>query len=175
MPLLRGALLALCCAHAWSFALHASGPRRTNSCVRMLEEAPSKIEKELLTGVVTPTNQNAAPAPFTDPIAARFRSLFAGSSGKQIFFGVLQRDVDPSSLPSEEEQARRRQEAAASLTNIDMDERERRKVAGSAFAVVTAALAVWMLATDIAPLARAAIGPPLFLSYGYLKSYEEGL
>ena len=104
-----------------------------------------------------------------------FKNLFPGGSNKQIFFGVLQREVDPASVPAPEEQARRREEAAASLTNIDAAERERRMLAGGVGALFTAALAAGLLAADVAPLVRAAIAPPLFLSYGYVASARTGL
>ena len=42
-------------------------------------------------------------------------------------------------------------------------------------AVVTAILAAGLLAFDVAPLARLAIGPPAFLAYGYLASAQTGL
>ena len=110
-----------------------------------------------------------------DYVYQAFRRLYGGGSGKQIFFGVLQKDVEPSSIPSDEERARRRAEAADALTNIDMPERDRRRLAGGAMAVVTAILAAGLLAFDVAPLARLAIGPPAFLAYGYLASAQTGL
>ena len=109
------------------------------------------------------------------PLASLFSKLYPGGSGEQIFFGVLKRSVSPDRVPSEEERARRRATAAASLTNIDDDERERRRLAGGVMTALTLALAIGLLATDAAPLSRAAIAPPLFLSYGYLASARTGL
>jgi hypothetical protein len=65
-----------------------------------------------------------------DPVASMFSNLFTGGSGKQIYFGVLQKDVDQSSVPSADERAQRRKVAADALVNIDMPERERRRLAG---------------------------------------------
>ena len=44
---------------------------------------------------------------------------------KQIFFGVLQKDVDPSSIPSDEERARRRlaRQIARTIEAIAPEER----------------------------------------------------
>lgn len=103
------------------------------------------------------------------------RLLFPGGSRKQIFFGVLQRAIDPAAIPSEEERARRRGQAAADLVNIDDAERERRRLAGTALGCVTAVFAIWLLASHAGALARLAIAPPLFVSYGYLQSAEQGL
>lgn len=120
--------------------------------------------------MVVPTDSAA-----TDPIAQLFSKLFAGGSNRQIYFGVLQRDVDPSSIPSEEERATLRSTAAAELTNIDAAERQRRLYSGAAFSVFTALLGWYLLASHAAPLTRAAIAPPLFLSYGYIASWRTGL
>lgn len=111
----------------------------------------------------------------TDPVASLFASLFAGGSGKRIFFGVLQQKVNASDVPGEQERALRREAAADQLVNIDMPERDRRRLAGTALSVCTAALAVGLVAAHAPPLTRFAIAPPLFLSYGYLASAETGL
>lgn len=110
-----------------------------------------------------------------DVISKVFSRLFAGGSGKEIYFGVLQRNVDPSNIPSEEERAARRAAAAKELVNIGGEERERRRTAGLVMSAATAALALGLLAFHVPPLARAAVAPPLFLSYGYLASAETGL
>jgi len=104
-----------------------------------------------------------------------FSQLFAGGSGKKIYFGVLQKEVNAADIPDEEERAARRLQAAESLTNIDMSERDRRQLAGTAMAALTAALAIGLLAGHAPTLTRFAIAPPLFLSYGYIKSAESGL
>lgn len=83
--------------------------------------------------------------------------------------------VNAADIPDEEERAARRLQAAESLTNIDMSERDRRQLAGTAMAALTAALAIGLLAGHAPTLTRFAIAPPLFLSYGYIKSAESGL
>mmetsp|Transcript_46643 Transcript_46643/g.122485 ORF Transcript_46643/g.122485 Transcript_46643/m.122485 type:complete len:261 (-) Transcript_46643:640-1422(-) len=111
-----------------------------------------------------------------DPIAQLFsKVLFKGNSGKRIFFGVLQQDVVAETVPDAEERAVRRAVAARELTNIDAEERARRRLAGTAFSGITVLLAFGLLATQAAPLSRVAIAPPLFLSYGFLASAREGL
>ena len=126
--------------------------------------------------VPTGSSKQAPPgAAFDDPIASLFSTLFAGGSDRQIWFGVLQRQVDPTTVPSAEERTKLREVAAAELTNIDAAERERRLLAGGVFSVFTVALAYALLATHAAPLARAAIAPPLFLSYGFIASWRTGL
>lgn len=122
-----------------------------------------------------PTKSPAAPVPASDPVAFLFSKLFEGGSNKEIFFGVLQRDVDESSIPPYEERAALRATAAAELTNIGATERERRLYSGISFSVFTALLAWYLLASHAAPLTRAAIAPPLFLSYGYIASWRTGL
>ena len=110
-----------------------------------------------------------------DPVAKMMGNLFVSGSGKKIFFGVLQKDVEPSEVPSDEERAELRSQAAADLTNIDAAERERRQLAGTALGVATLALAIGLLASHAPASTRFAIAPPLFLSYGYLSSAREGL
>lgn len=129
-------------------------------------------------GAEASTMSDGAKAPLppqADPIAQAFSMLFSGGSGKEIFFGVLQRDVDPASVPSDEQRQKLREAAANDLINIGDDERERRRVAGTAMGGVTLALATGLLVSHAAPLARLAIAPPLFLSYGYLRSAQTGL
>lgn len=111
----------------------------------------------------------------TDPIARMFSTLFAGGTRKKIYFGVFQTGVDPSEVPSDEERSRRRAQAAKDLTNIDMRERERRLLASQGFGAVTAVVAAALLGSHAAPLARLAIAPPLFLTYGFYASYQQGL
>ena len=130
--------------------------------------------EEEATGDVTPTGAGAA-AKMDDPLARAFSMLFTGGSGKRIYFGVLQQDVQPSEVPAADERAARRAVAAEQLVNIDMPERERRRLAGAAAAAGTAALAIGLLAFDAPALSRVAIGPPLFLAYGYLASAQTGL
>lgn len=110
-----------------------------------------------------------------DPVKQVFSTLFPGGKGKQIYLGVLQKDVDPSSIPSDSERTALRAEAAASLTNIDMPERERRRLVGSVLSVLTLGLAIGLIVGHAPTLTRFAIAPPLFFSYGYLASWQTGL
>ena len=50
--------------------------------------------------------------------------------GKSIQYGVLQADVDPSSIPSDKERKERIAKATQDLVNIDDSERGRRKLIG---------------------------------------------
>lgn len=96
-------------------------------------------------------------------------------------FGVFQRDVDPAELAdgSAETLAQRaalRAEAATSLTNIDMTERQRRYAAGAGMSVVTVGLAYVLWGQDLSPVAKfAAVLGPTFLSLGFLASGRFGL
>ena len=101
--------------------------------------------------------------------------LYRGGTGKKIVWGPFPTDVDPACVPDDDERARRRERAAAELTNIDADERQRRLIASGAFGAVTVALAAGLLGFHAPALARVAIGPPLFLTYGYFESYQTGL
>ena len=101
--------------------------------------------------------------------------LYRGGTGKKIVWGPFPTDVDPACVPDDDERARRRERAAAELTNIDADERQRRLIASGAFGAVTVALAAGLLSFHAPALARVAIGPPLFLTYGYFESYQTGL
>ena len=101
--------------------------------------------------------------------------LYRGGTGKKIVWGPFPTDVDPACVPDADERARRRERAAAELTNIDADERQRRLIASGAFGAVTVALAAGLLGFHAPALARVAIGPPLFLTYGYFESYQTGL
>mmetsp|Transcript_15543 Transcript_15543/g.27634 ORF Transcript_15543/g.27634 Transcript_15543/m.27634 type:complete len:220 (+) Transcript_15543:58-717(+) len=136
---------------------------------------PSRSGACLPLGVHRPLGRSSAVMNMDDPVAQVFSQLFAGGSGKQIFFGVFQRDVDASSIPSDQERATLRAEAAASLTNIDMSERDRRRLAGTVMSVLTAGLAVGLIVGQAPTLTRFAIAPPLFLSYGFLASAKSGL
>ena len=110
-----------------------------------------------------------------DPVAKMMGSIFASGTGKKIFFGVFQKDVELSEVPSDEERAELRRQAEADLTNIDAAERERRQLAGTALGAATLVLAIGLLAVHAPAPTRFAIAPPLFLSYGYLSSAREGL
>lgn len=94
----------------------------------------------------------------------------------RIKFGVLQEKVDPSAVPSAEEQRRRRAVAAETLTNIDQDERDRRQLVGSVCAVLSVALGVGLPAVGVSLPFRFAFELfPVFLAMGFLLSAKEGL
>ena len=189
--LLRLSLLQLLagCALCWSPAqartLPAAGIRpdvrhAVVVCSSAPQTGPQTPQKELIdqdvVGKVVPVAPVAKDPVAKDPLAKLFSTLlFPGGQRKQIFFGVLQTEVDESSIPSDEERAQLRAEAAANLMNINMPERDRRRLAGTGMSALTALLAVGLLATHAGPAARLAIAPPLFLSYGYLASAQTGL
>ena len=114
-----------------------------------------------------------------EPLKVVFDKMY-GSDGQtaptRIVWGVFKSKIDEEELPSAEESAARREAAAASLTNIDGDERERRKLASIVFSAGTAGLAVALPLLSV-PLASrmAALLFPTFLSLGFYRSYEEGL
>ncbi len=108
-----------------------------------------------------------------DVAAAAMSKIY--KPGNAIRWGVFQAPVDPASVPSEEVRSQLRAEASATLTNIDADERQRRWIVGAAFGAVTVALGIGLLSSDSSALARLAIGPPLFISYGFLGSAQKGL
>jgi len=111
----------------------------------------------------------------SDPVSTVFKLLFAPGKRRKIAWGVLQLPIDPAAVPSDEERARRRADAAKQLVNIDMEERQRRKMAGLAMAAISTAVGAALLTAHAPAASRLAIAPPLFLSIGYLGSWREGL
>jgi len=96
--------------------------------------------------------------------------------GKSVQWGVLQADVDASKAPTQQEQKRRMDEAAAALTNIDAEERNRRKIAGLAGAAVACVVYGVTIYLQTGFVARAAsIYLPVAFSAGFLTSSKEGL
>jgi len=110
-----------------------------------------------------------------DPVATVMSTAFKAGEGRRIAWGLLTEEVEPSSIPSDAERAALREQAAEDLVNIDQNERDRRRIAGTALSVATAALALALLAAQVGALTRAAILPPVFLATGYLASADEGL
>ena len=109
------------------------------------------------------------------PVGTVMSTAFGAGKGKRIAWGLLKQDVLDSELPSEEEQAARRAKAAAELTNIDGDERDRRQLAGLGLGAVTLAVAAGMLVGHVDASGRAALFPFVSLTLGYLASALEGL
>ena len=113
---------------------------------------------------------------FDDALADVFKQLYPSGGVKRIMWGIFKEDVDASSVTTtEEEQAALRDEASASLTNIDADERARRGTAGTAFGIACAILAAVQLATGAPPAQRAIMAVPLFLGLGFKGSEATGL
>ena len=104
-----------------------------------------------------------------------FAKLYRGGGGKQIYYGVFQRDAPASATTSEEARARARDEAAKTLTNIDAEERGRRMEVGKAAGAATAALAAAQLALGATRVERLAIAVPLFFALGFVGSAKTGL
>jgi len=179
MLALGGAALALNLGSSPLTAPHAltmSSVCQHRRAAVFLSETESKAPAledgtETIKGVVVPTKQS----PMNDPIALGMRRIFPAGSGKKIWFGVFKQDVVDSEVPTDAERAALRAKAAEQLTNIDAAERERRKLAGTALGAATGLLAVGLLVAEAPTLTRFAIAPPLFLSYGFLASAEEGL
>jgi len=125
----------------------------------------------------------AAPRRAATPTRAtrddRARDLFAkvyrGGGGKQIYYGVFQRDAPASATKSSDARARSRDEAAKTLTNIDAEERGRRMEVGKAAGAATAALAAAQLALGATRVERLAIAVPLFFALGFVGSAKTGL
>ena len=96
--------------------------------------------------------------------------------GKSIAWGVLQKDVDASSIPDAETQAELRAQAASSLTNIDSTERDRRRLVGVIAATSSAAIYTGMLVFKTTFIFRLlGLYLPVSIAAGFLKSAEEGL
>jgi hypothetical protein len=100
--------------------------------------------------------------------------------GKSVFMGALAIDVDESKRNSEEEASALRQKSAQDLTNIGMDERERRDKAGNVMWAVSAVYVAWAsLIADDGGLSghflRFLSVIPLFLADGYKVSAKTGL
>ena len=96
--------------------------------------------------------------------------------GKSIQYGVLQADVDPSNVPSEEEQAVRKEAATRDLVNIDDKERGRRKLLGTVGSGVAAIAyaATFVFHLSLVPRILS-IYFPIAFSVGFLTSSEKGL
>jgi hypothetical protein len=96
--------------------------------------------------------------------------------GKSIAWGVLQQDVVPGDVPTEEEQQRLIEQSTKELTNIGSIERDRRRKAGFVGLAFTTLLYAALVITHASSITRmSAIAFPVFLTNGYLKSAQEGL
>ena len=98
---------------------------------------------------------------FDDPLGQAFAAAYDDSESaapQRITWGVFKTAVDASAVPGSADRAALRAEAAVTLTNIDLDERQRRLLAGGGFGVATAALVL-----------------PTFFSGGFVASGRAGL
>ena len=130
-------------------------------------------EYEMTEGKKGASFQNPIPA-LGDVFADK---LYSGGNGQRIKFGVFKEDIDPNEDPVDPSlAARRRAKAAEDLTNIDDDERARRRKVGYAGTTVTLALSAFLPLAGV-PLAGRFAGEifPVFLSLGFLLSAQEGL
>ena len=167
----------------------ALAPRRTSSFARATQRAgaaraasrshrvsPRAAQKARDAATTTAERPSSSVEPFDDPLATQFKRMYA-TPGKRIKWGVFKEDVDPLETAAVSESAARaaRDAAAASLTNIDADERARRGLVGRAFVGMTLAIAAAQVATHQPASARALVAAPLFFAVGFLGSEKTGL
>ena len=97
-----------------------------------------------------------------------------GKPNKKIVYGVFTADV--TDIPSDDERARRREAAAASLTNIDDEERARRNLVGTIALIASFGLAVLLYARGVGGVQRFLyIFFPFNLGLGFYRSGQNGL
>lgn len=94
--------------------------------------------------------------------------------GRRVKFGLFSEPVDQATT-SPAEQAQRRRRAAETLTNIDDDERDRRRTVGLTLSVASifAAAALVQAKADFGT--RLAIAPLVWFALSYLESARTGL
>ena len=98
------------------------------------------------------------------------------TAGKKVVFGVGTAQVNPDDIPNDKQRAVLREEASRTLTNIDAEERGRRRLVGNAMLVSSAVLAVLLYVKGVAGIPRFfAVFFPFNLGLGYYKSAEAGL
>ena len=148
------------------------------SAPRARRVAPHAAKTELETPSTTagdPASNASSGDAFDDPVATQFKAMYA-TPGKRIKWGVFKEDVGTDAAAVSESASRAaRDAAAASLTNIDGDERKRRGIVGRVFAALTIAIATAQVATHQPASARALIALPLFFAVGFLGSEKTGL
>ena len=96
--------------------------------------------------------------------------------GKSIVYGVFQKDVDQTQLPDAATRAELVERASSQLTNIDQQERDRRRFVGVSAAATSLAIYSGMLYFNVGFLFRL-LGMyfPVSLAAGFLQSSREGL
>ena len=93
---------------------------------------------------------------------------------KKVVYGVFTADV--TDVPSDEERVRRREAAAASLTNIDAEERARRNLVGTVALIASVGLALVLYTRGVGGVQRFLyIFFPFNLGLGYYRSAQNGL
>ena len=97
------------------------------------------------------------------------------STGKSIYYGVFQRDVDETERVDDATAAALRAEATRTLTNIGSKERERRMNVGLVSGALTAAIVATQLLTHAPRIERLAVVVPLFFALGFVGSAKSGL
>lgn len=96
--------------------------------------------------------------------------------GKSIQYGVLQSDVNPSTIPSDKERKERVAKATKDLVNIDDLERGRRKTIGLVGSALSSAVYAGMIYFQVGLIPRlAGLYLPVAFSIGFLQSANKGL
>lgn len=112
----------------------------------------------------------------SDAIEKVFSKLYKeNSTGKSIYYGVFQRDVDETERVDDATAAALRAEATRTLTNIGSKERERRMNVGLVSGALTAAIVATQLLTHAPRIERLAVVVPLFFALGFVGSAKSGL
>lgn len=112
----------------------------------------------------------------SDAIEKVFSKLYKeNSTGKSIYYGVFQRDVDETERVDDVTAAALRAEATRTLTNIGSKERERRMSVGLVSGALTAAIVATQLLTHAPRIERLAVVVPLFFALGFVGSAKSGL
>lgn len=112
----------------------------------------------------------------SEAIEKVFSKLYKeNSTGKSIYYGVFQRDVDETERVDDATAAALRAEATRTLTNIGSKERERRMNVGLVSGALTAAIVATQLLTHAPRIERLAVVVPLFFALGFVGSAKSGL
>lgn len=122
------------------------------------------------------TKDEESSSPTSDAIEKVFSKLYKeNSTGKSIYYGVFQRDVDETERVDDATAAALRAEATRTLTNIGSKERERRMSVGLVSGALTAAIVATQLLTHAPRIERLAVVVPLFFALGFVGSAKSGL
>lgn len=142
-----------------SFGLHVITPSKINS-----------KQISFLSMMASDINEEGLKNPMERIIQSQFKQ------NKQVVYGVLQRDVDPKTIPSENERERLRDDAANNLVNIDKYERERRSKLSFVFSIISTIIYSYSIKEHLPFYMKSAyLSFPMFLSVGFYFSSKEGL